>query len=68
MGMEKCPKCGSTEIDKGKITSTSLSPMYVSAKQKMFSKTPRIEVFLCLQCEYLESYTDPETARKNING
>lgn len=62
--MEKCIKCGSTEIDKGKTVCNTWFPRYISQKQKFgfgtFGQLEEIEAYLCLQCGYMEFYTNPE--------
>ncbi|MFH1234165.1 MAG: zinc ribbon domain-containing protein [Candidatus Diapherotrites archaeon] len=66
MEMTKCPKCGSTEIDRGKTISSTWSPKYISAKQKMFSQAQEVVACICLNCGYLEFYADAEKIRQNL--
>ena len=60
MVMNKCPKCGSIEIDKGELVRTGGpkgSLGYWSHTKKGF--LPRggaIESYVCLNCGYLEIY------------
>ncbi len=65
MEMSECPKCGSREIDRGRITSSSWQPRYISDKQKALKIPPKVISCVCLHCGYVELYTDAEKVREN---
>ncbi len=57
--MKKCPKCKSTEIDKG-ILKDHYGVGYGSLTKKFSFKRCPVIVFTCIKCGYCELYTDVE--------
>ncbi len=58
MKMQKCPKCGSTNIDTGKVQSAGTIG-YKSDEHKVLFNS-NTHSYCCLDCGYVETYVDQE--------
>jgi predicted nucleic-acid-binding Zn-ribbon protein len=56
--LEKCPKCGSTEIDTGILTGNRRLG-YASFKVKIQLHKDNVRTKVCMNCGYTEIYVDP---------
>ena len=59
MTMLKCPKCGSDQIDKGKIISAG-AITFQSGKQKHPFIKQNCTTYACVKCGFCETYVDTE--------
>jgi len=64
--MNKCPKCGSNNIDEGKLAGGgSLYLEYLSKKSKLLNKKGcSTKAYICLRCGYIELYADEKNFEK----
>lgn len=63
MTMTKCPKCGSTDIDKGRSMSAG-AVAYLSDVQKTIFVGDNTATYLCMACGYTEMYVSDEYRNK----
>ena len=63
MIMNKCPKCGGAEIDRGWITSAG-KVAYLSDKQRGPFVKANCTTYVCVNCGYAETYVDPNYLKK----
>ena len=56
--MEKCPKCGSTDIIPGEMVSAG-SCAFKSDRHKLIFKSNSL-AWACFECGYIESYVSRE--------
>jgi predicted nucleic-acid-binding Zn-ribbon protein len=56
--MEKCPKCGSDQIDRGKLWSAG-GTAYKSDKHKIVFKE-NSPAYVCMNCGFVELYVGSE--------
>jgi len=61
--MKKCDKCGSVEIEKGRILSAG-EIAYKSDKMKYPMQGGNVRTFVCLQCGFIESYVTEDYLEK----
>ena len=58
--MDKCPKCGSIEIDQGELYVRGTARWnvgYVSHMKKgLYAKRGGLNSFVCVKCGYMETY------------
>lgn len=59
MSLNKCPKCGSDQIDSGHVVSAGIVE-YRTARTRSPFKTGKCQAYACLDCGYVELYVDPE--------
>ncbi|MBE0517525.1 MAG: hypothetical protein IBX41_09130 [Methanophagales archaeon] len=65
MANEKCPKCGSGNIDRGHIGGAVFG--YKSHKQGLFSEPVKeFEALVCLDCGYTELYVNVEKLKGKL--
>ena len=58
MAMEKCPKCGCTDIDKGRMI--GLDSVFYKSDKHLFVLKNNYVSYVCLDCGYVESYVSDE--------
>jgi len=63
----KCPKCGSDNLDRGHMSTTYGIWGYRSDKQRFLSfPINDIEAQVCLDCGYIELYVNAEKLKKKL--
>ena len=65
MSMELCPKCSSTQIEKGWILSAGKIAFQADNMSYPFTGG-NVRSYICLECGYLESYVEKEYLDKVI--
>ncbi len=58
MVMDKCPKCGSTEISKGAVAGARILYKSSDTKKDFFGGANWFTPFACKNCGYVEFYVD----------
>ncbi|MCP4581231.1 MAG: hypothetical protein GY839_06405 [candidate division Zixibacteria bacterium] len=62
MAMEKCPKCGSTDIDNGRMI--GIDSIFYKSSKHLFILKENCLSYACLTCGYIESYISEEYLNK----
>ena len=64
---KKCPKCGSENLDRGRLVNTYGNLGYKSDKQRFLSSPVNdIEARVCIDCGYIELYLNVEKLKRKL--
>ncbi len=66
MVMTKCPRCGSQDIDKGRILSAG--PIAYHSEIHKYVFKANCDSYCCLDCGYVETYVNEEYREKIKKG